>query len=405
MNCGKKLPDGAKFCYVCGSKLNAKLGAKMHDVVATRSDVSQSAEGGATHMHDVVAQKSKISQSSTGKGEGKMENIRAEGSQFGQASVGSIHIGDRKRACSVCGNYISSENRSVVCLQCGAKFCETCESYFRSERKRGEQPLCQACFTKNKQLIEQERLRRQLEEDSRQPKTGQLWTSPSGIEFVQIPAGSFIMGSAEFDDATPHQVTISKPFCLGKYSITQREWMLVMGTNPSKFKGDSRPVEQVFWNDCQEFIRKLNAREGVNKYRLPTEAEWEYACRAGSKTKFCFGDGDHILSQYAWFDENSGGETHPVGQLNPNDWGLYDMHGNVWEWCYDWYENYQVRSLTDPSGSSSGSYRVYRGGSLDSLAKSCTSAFRYCGDPIIRDYDLGFRLASSSFCPKRTVHG
>jgi len=395
IKCGKELPDGAKFCYVCGSKLNAKIGAKMHDVVATRSDVSQSAKGGAAHMHDVVAQKSRVSQSSTGKGEGRMENIRAESSQFGQASVGSIHIGDRKRACPVCGNYIGEKNASLRCGSCRKYFCERCEKWFRTEREPGEKPLCEDCFSKHKKLLEQERLRRQQEEASRQPKASQPWTSSSGIEFVLIPAGTFIMGSAEFSNVTPHQVTISRPFYLGKYPITQREWMLVIGNNPSSFKGDNRPVETVSWNDCQEFIRKLNAREGVNKYRLPTEAEWEYACRADSKTRFCFGDGDHILSQYAWFDENSGDETHPVGQLNPNDWGLYDMHGNVWEWCYDWYEDYQVRSLTDPSGPSSGSIRVCRGGGWLNGAEGCTSAYRIDYDPGNRNHNLGFRLARS----------
>ncbi len=236
---------------------------------------------------------------------------------------------------------------------------------------------------------------RQKELAARQPQAGQVWTSPSGMELVLIPAGTFIMGSAGESRATPHQVTISKPFYLGKYQVTQREWAMVMGNNPSYFKGDTRPVENVSWNECEEFIRKLNAREGVNKYRVPTEAEWEYACRAGSRTRFCFGDGDHILSQYAWFDENSGNETHPVGQKNPNDWGLYDMHGNVWEWCYDWHGDYPVRSVTDPSGSGSGSGRVVRGGCWINGAGDCAATFRFRFHPSYRDFDLGFRLARS----------
>ena len=241
-------------------------------------------------MHDVVAQRSRISQSAGGEGDGKdgggssaMRQVRGDGSQFGQASVGSIHIGDRKRACPVCENTISSDNRSVVCSKCAKKFCETCEGYFRTERKRGEKPLCEKCFAENRQLVEQERRRRQKEEEqrkqeeerhrqeaaARQPQAGQIWTSPLSIEFVYLSAGTFTMGSAEFGDA-PHQVTLTRSFYMGKYPVTQREWAMVMGNNPSDFKGDTRPVENVSWNDCQEFIRKLNAREGTNKYRLRT---------------------------------------------------------------------------------------------------------------------------------------
>jgi len=226
---------------------------------------------------------------------------------------------------------------------------------------------------------------------------GQVWTSPSGMEFVSIPAGTFVMGSAEYGDATPHQVTISRPFYLGKYQVTQLEWTMVMGNNPSDYKGDNRPVENVSWNDCQKFVRKLNAREGVNNYRLPTEAEWEYACRAGSRTKFCFGDGDHILQQYAWFADNSGKETHPVGQLNPNDWGLYDMHGNVWEWCHDWYgRNYYAESPdNNPRGPRKGSDRVVRGGSWRLGAEYCSAAYRAWSHPGDRLDVLGFRLLRS----------
>jgi len=187
-------------------------------------------------------------------------------------------------------------------------------------------------------------------------------------------------------------VTLTRSFYMGKYPVTQREWAMVMGNNPSDFKGDTRPVENVSWNDCQEFIRKLNAREGTNKYRLPTEAEWEYACRAGSRIRFCFGDGDHLLSRYAWFDDNSNDETHPVGRLGPNNWGLYDMHGNVWEWCYDWYGDYPTGSVSDASGVRSGSRRVIRGGCWDFGAEDCASAYRSYDDPGYRSDLLGFRL-------------
>jgi formylglycine-generating enzyme required for sulfatase activity len=173
-----------------------------------------------------------------------------------------------------------------------------------------------------------------------------------GIEFILIPAGSFTMGSndGDSDEKPPHTVTISRPFYIGKYEVTQKQWVIIMGNNPSGFKGGNNPVENVSWNDVQEFIRKLNAKEGTTAYRLPTEAEWEYACRAGSTTKYCFGNDKSQLGQYAWYEKNSDNKTHPVGQLQANAWGLYDMHGNVWEWCEDWYgeDYYSSSPSTDP---------------------------------------------------------
>ena len=226
---------------------------------------------------------------------------------------------------------------------------------------------------------------------------GQSITNRLGMKFVRIPAGSFNMGSnsGNSDEKPVHRVTISKPFYMQTTEVTQAQWRAVMGSNPSNFKGDARPVEKVSWIDVQEFIRKLNAKEGSDKYRLPTEAEWEYAARAGSQSKYCFGDDAGRLGDYAWYDSNSGNKTHAVGQKKPNGWGLYDMHGNVWEWVQDWYgENYySSSSSTDPSGPSSGSYRVYRGGSWDSPTGNCRSAFRGRYDPGYRYYDLGFRLA------------
>ena len=145
--------------------------------------------------------------------------------------------------------------------------------------------------------------------------------------------------------------------------MTQGQWQAVMGSNPSQFTGDpNRPVENVSWDDVQEFIRRLNAREGGATYRLPTEAEWEYAARAGTTTRWSFGDDASQLGRYAWHDGNAGGQTHPVGQLQPNPWGLYDMHGNVWEWVQDWYGKYASGTAVDPAGPSSGSYHVFRGG-------------------------------------------
>ncbi|MDR1922574.1 MAG: formylglycine-generating enzyme family protein [Candidatus Adiutrix sp.] len=225
-----------------------------------------------------------------------------------------------------------------------------------------------------------------------------------GMEFVLIPAGSFTMGADKnFEKAndweTPaHRVTISQPFYLGKYEATQSQWEAVTGYNPSWFKGQNNPVEQVSWEDVQVFIEKLNQKEGGNKYRLPTEAEWEYAARAGTTNIYSFGDDAEALGRYAWYGEDAySGSTHPVGQKEPNPWGLYDMHGNVWEWVQDWYgENYYAGSpATDPQGPPSGSSRVDRGGGFSNDAGSCRSAIRLGVTPVGRIRNLGFRLAFS----------
>ena len=226
-------------------------------------------------------------------------------------------------------------------------------------------------------------------------RTPQRISNSLGQKFVLIQPGSFEMGSnSGYSDEKPvHRVTISKPFYLQSTEVTQGQWRAVMGSNPSNFKGDDLPVEQVSWNDAQEFIRKLNAKEGSDKYRLPTEAEWEYAARAGSQSKYCFGDDAGRLGDYAWYDSNSGNKTHAVGQKKPNGWGLYDMHGNVWEWVQDWKASYSSGSSTDPSGPSSGSVRVFRGGGWNDPARYCRSASRGWGDPGFRSIYLGFRLA------------
>jgi formylglycine-generating enzyme required for sulfatase activity len=217
-----------------------------------------------------------------------------------------------------------------------------------------------------------------------------------GMEFVLIPAGEFQMGSHDgYQDEKPvHRVRISKAFYLGEYEVTQSQWQAVMGNNPSSFKGDPNlPVESVFWDDVQEFIRRLNAKEGGTKYRLPTEAEWEYAARAGSTTVYSFGNNPSQLGEYAWYDDNARDKTHPVGQKKPNAWGLYDTHGNVWEWVQDRYSSsYPPGFVTDPQGPSSGSLRVRRGGGWHDYAGGCRSAQRDIGAPGRRIDGLGFRL-------------
>jgi formylglycine-generating enzyme required for sulfatase activity len=178
-----------------------------------------------------------------------------------------------------------------------------------------------------------------------------------------------------------------------------------MGENPSEFKGTNNPVETVSWEDAVAFCKKLSElpeeKAAGRVYRLPTEAEWEYACRAGSTTRFGFGDSDSQLGPYALFDENSARTTHPVGGKTSNAWGLYDMHGNVWEWCADWKDDYSTSAVTDPAGPATGSHRVLRGGSWLFEAAFCRSADRYRSAPSNRDFYLGFRVAlSSSGIPK-----
>ena len=217
------------------------------------------------------------------------------------------------------------------------------------------------------------------------------------MDFVRIEAGAFQMGSnssESVEDEKPvHPVRISRPFYVGTYEVTQGQWEAVMESNPSRFTGDAaRPVENVAWDDVQAFIRQLNTKEGGTRYRLPTEAEWEYAARAGSTTAYSFGDNASQLGQYAWHDANAGGTTHPVGRLQPNAWGLYDMHGNVWEWVQGWHGAYANGSVTDPTGSQPGSLGVARGGGWHNGARFCRSAIRRDVAPGDRGASLGFRL-------------
>ena len=223
-----------------------------------------------------------------------------------------------------------------------------------------------------------------------------------GVEFIRVPAGIFFMGARDSEDASSkekprHRVHISRDFYLGRYEVTQKQWLSVMGTpNPSNFISPDRPVDEVSWNDAQLFIEKLNTLEGGQSYRLPTEAEWEYCARAGSDTSYCFGDDPEggRLVNYAWFERNSSGQTHPVGVLSPNSWGFYDMHGNVTEWVQDYYDRqyYSNSSETDPKGPESGRKRVVRGGSWINQAYSCRSAARGYYSADYTDSDFGFRI-------------
>lgn len=243
-------------------------------------------------------------------------------------------------------------------------------------------------------------------------------TDSVGMKFNLIPPGEFLMGSPESEadrygllivhhpDETQHLVKITNPFYLSAHEVTQAQYEQVMGKSPSYFsalgKGKDRvsgdtsqlPVEQVSWNDAVEFCRKLSDEEGV-EYHLPTEAEWEYACRAGTTTAYSFGDDDSQLGEYAWYFENSKDITHSVGGLKPNAWGLFDMHGNVYEWCQDLYGPYErLQVVSDPIGPASGDHgRVLRGGAFVNQPMSFRAANRITYQPVYRSRSLGFRLA------------
>ncbi len=263
-------------------------------------------------------------------------------------------------------------------------------------------------------------------ENKRDAPPGRLTNSLS-MEFVYIHPGTFMMGSPEdepgrYDRESLHEVTLIRGFYMqvtvgqwrafaqeagfktqaetegGAYGWTGSGWeknKKYFWDNPGFSQDDSHPVTCVSWNDVRAFAEWISQKENAEKYRLPTEAEWEYSCRAGSSTRYCFGDDEDQLSEYAWYEKNSERKTHPVGEKKFNAWGLYDMHGNVWEWSQDWYGDYPTDSVTDPTGPRTGSDRVYRGGSWSDSAGYCRSANRCYDSPGFRRYDLGFRLALS----------
>lgn len=256
-----------------------------------------------------------------------------------------------------------------------------------------------------------------VSQSSNIPRT---FKSPStGMDFILLPSGKFIMGSpseeqGRYDREGPineypiHEVTIKKSFYIGIYTVTQSQWKRILGSSPSSFNGDNLPVEKVSWDDAQRFIKKLNQDEMTNKYRLPSESEWEYACRAGTQTSYYFGDDENTLGEYAWYNGYarekelsikgdkilSGKTTHPVGEKKPNPWGLYDMHGNVYEWCQDIYHQNYNNAPSDGSVWEKGNSvsRVIRGGSWYSPASYCRSAVRKNDYSSKRVENIGFRL-------------
>ena len=220
------------------------------------------------------------------------------------------------------------------------------------------------------------------------------------IDMVRVEAGTFTMGATAemkdpFDWEKPtHQVTLTNDYYIGKYEVTQALWQAVMGNNPSYFKGGNLPVEQVSWDDCQEFLSKLNSITG-KKFRLPTEAEWEYAARGGKKSRGYQYSGSNNLSDVAWYDRKSNNKTHAVGTKQSNELGIYNMSGNVCEWCQDLFEEYSSSSQVNPTGANSGSHRVFRGGSWNGYARYCRSSYRNSISPDGRGYDFGLRLVLS----------
>ena len=273
---------------------------------------------------------------------------------------------------------------------------------FDTQNPRAENAISKTCESED-ELIEliQGSVRELLGESPAtlaKTASGEYRDPTTGMEFVLVKGGCFEMGDAfgdgKSDEWPGHEVCL-KDFYLGKYEVTQGQWKRVMGGNPSRFQvSDDNPVDTVNWNDVQEFIRMLSQMSGKS-YRLPTEAEWEYAARSGGKREKWAGTGSEFeLRDYAWFSGNSGNKTHPVGQKRPNGLGLYDMSGNVWEWCGDWGDkDYYQRSPRDnPSGPSSGNFRVLRGGSWYGSAWNVRAAGRYGLDPAQRNDIFGFRL-------------
>ena len=232
------------------------------------------------------------------------------------------------------------------------------------------------------------------------PKSQTQTITVGGVSFnmIAVEGGTFLMGSpksdaeAYIDEMPQHEVTLSN-YYIGETVVTQELWEAVMGSNPSEFKGPKQPVENVSWDDCQTFINKLNEKTGKT-FRLPTEAEWEYAARGGKKSKGYTYSGSNTLDDVAWYGKNSNNTTHEVALKTPNELGIYDMTGNVWEWCQDWYGDtyYENSSTTAPQGPASGAYRVIRGGSWDIIARYSHVAYRGNNDPDYGSNSIGLRL-------------
>ena len=321
--------------------------------------------------------------------------------------------------CPVCGKY-NLITDTFRCMVCGREHlclrhyneAENCCGECAAERARKREEEKRQKEEAERARQEEERKRREAEQEA---FLGNLDLNGVALKMIKVKAGRFQMGSpgnelGRWDDETQHRVTLTKDFWLGATQVTQGQWKAVMGNNPSCFqKGDDYLVEQVSWDDEMEFCEKLNQKYAAKlpsgyKFSLPTEAQWEYACRAGTTT--ALNSGKNLtdertncpnVNEVGWYDyEGKEDSTHPVAQKRPNAWGFYDMHGNVWEWCSDWYdEKYGCNDsdATDPQGPSNGSDLVCRGGSWGRYARDCRAAYRGNFAPTLRSSFLGFRLA------------
>jgi len=275
--------------------------------------------------------------------------------------------------------------------------CDYLEVYLKDKEEAKRKAEEEARRIAEEKRKAEEEARRIAEEKRQAEERGEFTIEGVAFKMIHVEGGTFMMGANEgdseaFDREKPtHQVTLSS-YSIGETAVTQALWKAVMDNNPSRFKGADRPVENVSWDDCQEFIRKLNEKTN-RKFRLPTEAEWEFAARGGNKSKGYKYAGSNDIDSVAWYDGNSGGKTHPVAQKQPNELGLYDMSGNVWEWCQDWYGEYSNNNQTNSTGPKSGSFRVLRGGSWYFSARICRVSYRYYNAPDNRDSYLGLRLA------------
>lgn len=300
--------------------------------------------------------------------------------------------------CSKCG--FENPNGFKFCGQCGSKLevynkCPNCGTTFPSEGI-----FCPECGTRVRvESIEKDRTSRM----DMCPKVLEFVVGSCRFKMIKVVGWSFIMGGAiaeQEDDAydwegPAHPVTLSD-YYIGQTQVTQALWKAVMGSNPSNFKGDNLPVEKVSWDDCQTFIEKLNSmlfnELGGKRFALPTEAQWEWAARGGNTGKGYKYAGTNYIEYMAWYKDNSGGKTHPVAQKQPNELGLFDMSGNVSEWCQDWYGRFSSDAQTNPQGPASGTYRVIRGGSWDDHAENCHVSYRNGLEPDAANNDLGLRL-------------